>query len=278
VTGDTDEPTGYDAWVLYDPNQVDPVGWDDLIKLPGAISITRSMTSRLNAGAFYTWGAGPGISGDGAIVRIELDAISGGPACFTFGFAKAYSSPGRTHPTSPRAAMLAINEDCPTEDSDGDDVFDICDNCPDDHNLDQADMDGDGAGDACDNCLDTVNPGQENADGDQWGDACETADCIDVPTEWVTPTGDSDCDGFTTSDENFVGTDPNLACSTDRWPPDFNSDHDVDIFDINLLKPAFFSCTPGPPYDVRFDLRPDDCVDIFDINRLKPFFFLSCTP
>ncbi len=58
---------------------------------------------------------------------------------------------------------------------------------------------------------------------------------------------------------------------------DFNSDHSVDIFDVNLLKPAFFSTGPNPPYFARFDLVPDSSIDIFDVNRFKPFFFLSCT-
>ena len=63
------------------------------------------------------------------------------------------------------------------------------------------------------------------------------------------------------------------------WPPDFNDDHRVDIFDVNCLKPpVFFSSAPGPPYEVRLDLLPNSTIDIFDVNRLKPYFFLSCTP
>jgi len=38
---------------------------------------------------------------------------------------------------------------CPNNDTDGDGVFDIDDNCPDDPNPDQKDTDGDGVGDAC---------------------------------------------------------------------------------------------------------------------------------
>lgn len=38
------------------------------------------------------------------------------------------------------------------EDTDGDNIHDNCDNCPDQSNIDQADADEDGAGDACDGC------------------------------------------------------------------------------------------------------------------------------
>ncbi len=93
---------------------------------------------------------------------------------------------------------------------------------------------------------------------------------------------DSDGDGFTDGDEAFVGTDANMACDDGAgppdWPPDFNDDTVVNVLDINLMKPAFFSGTPGPPYGVRLDLRPDDNINVLDINRMKPLFFLSCTP
>jgi len=40
--------------------------------------------------------------------------------------------------------------DCGDTDTDGDNVFDLCDNCPDEANENQGDQDGDGVGDACD--------------------------------------------------------------------------------------------------------------------------------
>jgi len=112
VSGATQAPSGYDAWVVYDPARMDPVSWDDLIKLPGATRFTNEIGSRLNAGAAYLDG-GTGIAGDGAIVRIDLDAKSDGLTCFTFGFAEAYSSVDMMHPTVPWAACLAINTPCP---------------------------------------------------------------------------------------------------------------------------------------------------------------------
>jgi hypothetical protein len=60
-------------------------------------------------------------------------------------------------------------------DTDLDGFGDVCDNCPEDRNPDQADWDGDGFGDACDNCPWLWNPSQAKnpIDTDRWGDACD---------------------------------------------------------------------------------------------------------
>ena len=83
-------------------------------------------------------------------------------------------------------------------DTDEDTIKDVCDNCPDDANLDQSDIDSDGLGDVCDtdmdgdnvtnvndNCPTVSNPDQIDTDGDGVGDACDT---------------DGDGDGLTTED------------------------------------------------------------------------------
>ncbi len=60
---------------------------------------------------------------------------------------------------------------CP--DSDGDELPDCVDNCPNDYNPGQTDSDDDDVGDACDNCPNDYNPGQIDSDDDDVGDICD---------------------------------------------------------------------------------------------------------
>jgi C1A family cysteine protease len=77
-----------------------------------------------------------------------------------------------------------------------DGIPDICDNCPEIYNPDQADADKDGIGDACDNCPAAYNPGQEDGDHDGFGDACDLCPaktCKDAYGNY--DNGDTDKDG-----------------------------------------------------------------------------------
>ncbi len=142
-----------------------------------------------------------------------------------------------------------------------------------------ADVDGDGVPDAEDNCPDVYNPDQENADGDEWGDACDN--CPTTATSWHVPAGDDDCDGFTTTVENYVGTDPLDACpddiNDDAWPPDMNNDANVKIADVIL---AFYGKVLVPEtYDRRSDFNADGELGISDvIIGYYGRMFASCTP
>ena len=101
--------------------------------------------------------------------------------------------------------------------------------------------------------------------------------------------GDVDCDGFSTTEEGTIGTDPNDPCANtpgpndeadDRWPADFNDDQVCDIEDFNQLTPPYFNTfPPNPLYSTRKDFNGDGVIDIEEINRVTPpTFNQSCTP
>jgi hypothetical protein len=66
-----------------------------------------------------------------------------------------------------------VDDDASGEDSDGDGIRNLCDNCIDAANLDQTDSDHDGAGDACDGCPALAEARQVDSDHDGVGDACD---------------------------------------------------------------------------------------------------------
>lgn len=81
---------------------------------------------------------------------------------------------------------MRANESFREQDTDGDGVPDVRDNCANTANSDQQDGDKNGVGDACDdydfdgvptykdNCPQLANPDQRDTDGDKLGDACDS--------------------------------------------------------------------------------------------------------
>jgi hypothetical protein len=77
-------------------------------------------------------------------------------------------------PSGAANASVSVIGQC--EDSDGDTIHDVLDNCPFDVNFSQTDLDDDGVGTTCDNCSSLYNPDQANHDGDEYGNLCDDDD------------------------------------------------------------------------------------------------------
>jgi hypothetical protein len=136
------------------------------------------------------------------------------------------------------------------------------------------DSDGDGLPDDIDNCPGVANASQENTDADAWGDACDN--CPSVTTIWLAPAVDSDCDGFPTPAEVWMGTDPTIMCASDSvpanenpdpWPPDADDDKDSDVGDVLQLFGGgkILVSYPDPRYSRRSDFSADGAVNAGDV-------------
>ncbi len=95
---------------------------------------------------------------------------------------------------------------------------------------------------------------------------------------WLIPSGDLDCDGFTTALEAFIGTDPSRACGASGWPPDMNNDQLVGLTDVSRYSSVLGSHSPGPSYNARFDLNGDGVISLPDVAAFSSFFGNRCSP
>ena len=90
--------------------------------------------------------------------------------------------------------------------------------------------------------------------------------------------GDTDGDGFMDDVEEFLGTDPLVACGPDAWPPDFNDDTRVNLADVFLFRAHFATIKGHPDYDQRFDLNADERINLADVFILRQYFATQCSP
>jgi Tol biopolymer transport system component len=129
-----------------------------------------------------------------------------------------------------------------------------------------ADTDADGNWDPYDNCP-------------TWPNASQT-----LPP-WTVPVGDSDCDGYTDTDESVtLGTVWAVQCPTtsapndeptDAWPPDFDDTRSINVSDVLTLKPVFGQTVP--PAAGRYDLAVSGSINVTDVLKLKPVFGKTCS-
>ena len=117
---------------------------------------------------------------------------------------------------------------------------------------------------------------------------CSRSDSTVVYRAWSSPTGDDDCDGLTTANENFSGTLPLVACAAtptpddepppDAWPVDFNNDQAANLTDIFRIVAHLNTTDNDPDSSPRFDLSKDGFINLTDIFKVIPFLNKSCAP
>jgi hypothetical protein len=105
--------------------------------------------------------------------------------------------------------------------------------------------------------------------------ATSEATCVSVPP-WPVPPGDTDCDGFASSLEAFMSTDPSRACGTDAWPPDINNSQATNLTDIFLIVEHLNTADIAPGSSPRFDLSGDGNINLTDIFKVSPLLNKSC--
>jgi hypothetical protein len=126
------------------------------------------------------------------------------------------------------------------QDKDGDGIADVCDNCPDTTNADQANNDKDSRGNACDNCPSHDNQDQADGDGDTVGNACDN--CPSKPNK-------EQVDG----DKDGVGTDCD-NCPDVSNPDQKDSDNDG-------KGDACSNTCPGGGLWIKVEGHADVCVN-----------------
>lgn len=88
------------------------------------------------------------------------------------------------------------------------------------------------------------------------------------PTDLFT---DLDNDGFFNAQENYTMTASNSACGFGSWPPDFNDDKSVNIFDLTIISGK------NGTTERRYDLNVDGVVNSSDANIVSSYFLKTCS-
>jgi len=95
------------------------------------------------------------------------------------------------------------------------------------------------------------------------------------------PDDDNDSFGLTDSNgqfyfrdeiEEFIGTDKNVNCGPDAWPPDFNNDGVTDVIDLVAVSTHYGI----ENYSVRYDLNADGVIDGADSAIIISIYKSSC--
>ncbi len=90
---------------------------------------------------------------------------------------------------------------------------------------------------------------------------------------------DDDNDGWTDVAESFITTDPLVACLSNGWAPDINSDGTVAVDDIFFAASRFGLTGSDAAYSHRPEIASQDgVIAVDDIFAFTSRFGQSCTP
>jgi Tol biopolymer transport system component len=266
--------------------------WDVFVR-DRLLNVTSKISVTASGGNAFAASRGPRISADGRYVTFMSDAgdlVPGGDSPFgpyavfvrdvhagttaqvsvdSSGVPANYETYSETGSISDDGGLVAFGSDARNlvtgdtngvpdifvrrlGDSDNDGAWDPFDTCPT-----NADCDADSVTDGRDNCPNWQNPNQA------------------LPS-WPIPAGDPDCDGFSSTTENAIGTAPLAHCGSDAWPPDINNNGSVDVIG-DIVPVANWAFQPVPPAPARYDISPNGYIDVVgDMSRMAGLFAQHC--
>lgn len=80
---------------------------------------------------------------------------------------------------------------------------------------------------------------------------------------------DTDSDGFSNTLEAYMGTNPNLACGVNAWPPDFDNSTKVEYGDFIIFLDHYKTVIGDANYGKRYDLTADGKINEDDYNVIN---------
>mgnify|MGYP001585558953 CR=1 FL=1 len=105
----------------------------------------------------------------------------------------------------------------------------------------------------------------------------EAPDVSGVKELYEAENTDNDHDGFANLVERYMGTNPNVACGVNAWPPDVDGDGAVTILDLTNVANAFLTRVGDPQYKNRYDMDADGAITILDLTVIANYFLQPCT-
>lgn len=125
-------------------------------------------------------------------------------------------------------------------------------------------------------CEDQTMYGSADAEGETQKSTLEAQDITGIWQLYIDPLTDSDTDGFADYKEQYVGTNPFIACGTNAWPVDFNNDKRVNSGD-QLSVALHFGPFGSAKYAARQDIDANGTVDSGDQLKVALEFGKRCT-